>query len=119
MQHRPPRIPRPDRIRQPRPPFAWLDCRLLLEQRLAELTPVDMALYLFWALAANRDGVSYYHLENIARRLGHLDVAEVARARDHLETLGLIAFEPFTTHDLNGYTQVLELPSRQTATRQR
>ena len=74
-----------------------------------------MSLYLFLALAANRDGVSYYHLANTAIRLGHLDLPEVARARDHLEDLGLIAFEPFTPHDLEGYTQVLELPARAAA----
>ena len=112
MTRRPPRIPAPDRIRSLRAPYAWIDCRLLLEHRLPELTPADMALYLFLVLAADRQGVSYYHLENIAKRLGDLDWGEVHEARDHLQELGLIAFLPFSPHDPNGFYQILELPPR-------
>ncbi len=112
MSPRSPRIPAPDRIRSLHAPYAWIDCRLLLEHRIAELSPVDMALYLFLALAADRQGISYYHLESIAKRLGHIDWGALHEARDHLEEVGLIAFLPFSPHDPNGFYQVLELPPR-------
>ena len=119
MNRRPPRVPAPDRIRNLRAPFAWLDCRLLLECRLADMTSGDLALYLFLALAADRQGVSYYHLETIAKHLGHIDWSELHEARDHLQELGLLAFLPFGKCDPNGFYQVLELLSRSPSSRAR
>ncbi len=103
------RIPRADRIRTIPQSFAWLDHRLRLEGHLSELTPFDITVYFFLVLAADAQGISYYRLETISRYLGHLPWAKIHSARERLIERGLIAFEPFSPGEPNGFYQVLSL----------
>lgn len=102
-------IPRPDRLRRIAGSFGWVDHRLLRNGHLAWLEPVEMALYLFLVLAADRNGVSYYRLEKISRHLGFLDWGELFGARRRLIELELIGFAPFSGQDRDGFYQVLSL----------
>ncbi|MHC4481418.1 MAG: hypothetical protein ACYS1C_10695 [Planctomycetota bacterium] len=86
--------------------FAWIDHRLLREGYLAVMGHQEQALYLFLALAADRNGVSFYRKERICDCLG-LDDAQFQVARDRLVDLGLIAFQPYTILSPNGFYQVL------------
>jgi len=103
------RIPRPDRIRNIPESFAWVDHRLRRDGHLAELTPFDITVYFFLVLAADAQGISYYRLETISRFLGHLPWAKIHSARERLIERGLIAFEPFSPGEPNGFYQVLSL----------
>ncbi len=70
----------------------------------------EIALYLFLILAADRNGVSYYRKELIAKILG-ISEEDFHHARDRLLDKRLIAFCPFRPGDVNGYCQVLPLDS--------
>lgn len=112
---RPVVVPRPDRVRGVPRSFGWVDHRLLRDGHLAWLSPTDIALYLFLVLAADRQGVSFYRLESIARELGHLDWSALGRAQRRLIELDLIAYQPRGPHAPDGTFQVLPLdglPSR-------
>jgi hypothetical protein len=100
------RIPQPQRVRKIEKSFAWIDHRLLREGYLAVMSHQEQSLYLFLALAADRNGVSFYRKEKICQCLG-LDDAQFHVARDRLVDLGLIAFEPYTVLSPNGFYQVL------------
>lgn len=100
------RIPQPARVRKIERSFAWIDHRLLREGYLHVMSHPDQALYLFLALAADRNGVSFYRREKICECLG-LDDGEFHVARDRLVDLGLIAFEPYTVLSPNGFYQLL------------
>lgn len=102
-------IPRPDRLRKINHSFGWVDHRLLQDDHLFWLAPHDMAVYLFLTLAADRNGVSFYRIETIAKRLGHLDWGQIHSARQNLIAADLVAFQPFSQHDPNGFYQVLAL----------
>src|SRR5512147_120276 len=100
------RVPQPDRVRRIAGSFAWIDHRLLRNGYLAAMTHPDQALYLFLALAADRQGVSFYRKEKICDLLG-LDFGEFEVARDRLINLRLVAFEPYSVVSPNGHYQVL------------
>ena len=106
---RPTVIPRPDRVRSIRGSFSWLDHRLIREGHLDKLTREEFSLYAFLVLVGDRKGVSFYGLEKICRDLDEMDWGDFHRARKRLIECGLIAFQPFRTHDPNGFYQVLPL----------
>jgi hypothetical protein len=104
-----PIVPAPDRIRKIRGSFAWLDHRLLRDRHLEQLTLVDLGVYVFLVLAADRSGCSFYRKDVISKRLGiDWDAFEGAKAR--LLERGYIAFRPFSPGDVDGFYQVLPLP---------
>jgi len=100
------RIPQPQSVRKIEHSFAWVDHRLLRNGFLEVMTHQDQGLYLFYALAADRYGVSFYRKEKICDALG-LDWGPFEIARDRLITLNLIAFEPYSALTPNGFVQVL------------
>jgi len=104
-------IPQPQRVRRIEKSFAWIDHRLLRNGFLEVMTHEDQALYLFLALAADRQGVSFYRKEKICDVLG-LDFGPFEVARDRLLHLGLIAFQPYSAFTPNGFYQVLPVDGR-------
>ena len=99
-------VVQPHRVRKIERSFAWIDHRLLRSGYLAAMTHQDQSLYLFLALVADRNGVSFYRKEKICDQLG-LDFGQFEVARDRLIDLKLIAFEPYSALTPNGYYQVL------------
>ena len=99
-------IPQPQRMRRIAGSFAWIDHQLLRNGYLAVMTHQEHSLYLFLALAADRNGVSFYRQEKICDQLG-LDAQAFAVARDRLIELGLLAFEPYSVTSPNGFYQLL------------
>ena len=106
-----PIVPDPVHVRRIEGSFAWLDHRLLRDGVIERLTPMDIAVYVFLVLAADRDGVSFYRGDVIARRLG-IECHQFYEAKARLLERGLIAFRPFSPRDRDGFYQVLPLPSR-------
>ncbi len=99
-------IPQPQRVRRIERSFAWIDHRLLRNGYLQVMTHQDQSLYLFLALAADRQGVSFYRKEKICDAAG-LDWGQFEVARARLIGLKLMAFEPYSAHTPNGFYQVL------------
>jgi len=106
-----PKPPRPDAIRQPQSGFGWLDARLLRDRWLAELGPDAIAVLAFLALAADRDGVSYYARDRIAVETG-LDIPRLDHALDLLLDADLIARRPWRKGRRDGVWQILPVPKR-------
>jgi hypothetical protein len=81
--------------------FAWIDHRLRSGGFLEKLTPEETALYLFLALAADREGLSCWRLDRIEREVP-FDVAVLARrveeVKSPLPSLGLRAPIVATIH---------------------
>jgi hypothetical protein len=92
----------PERKRILKPPFAWIDRRVLFGGFLAELTPSENLLYFFLVLAADRDGLSFYSYDKICQLLS-LDVDTYIEARHGLMAKGLLAFD-------GQFFQLLALP---------
>ena len=101
-------VPQPQRLRRIEGSFAWIDHRLLRNGFLPIMTHQDQSLYLFLALAADRNGVSFYRQEKIADVLG-LDTGQLHIARDRLLDLQLIAFQPYNAASPNGFHQLLPI----------
>jgi hypothetical protein len=101
-------IPQPKRVRRIEPgrSFAWIDHRLLRGGFVPVMTHEEQSLYLFLALAADRNGVSFYRKEKICDVLD-LDFSPFEIARDRLIEMGLIAFKPYSALSVNGHYQVL------------
>lgn len=103
------RLPRPDAPRKFPRAFGWVDVELLRSGWLSRLTPEDALVYLFLCLAADRDGVSFYRVDRIARLVA-VDERTIINARHRLCEFGLVAFEPFAPGRLDGFWQVLPVP---------
>lgn len=103
-------VPCPERVRTLEgTAFGWLDARLWTEQWLEVLTAEDVALYAFLVLVADRQGVSWWRRDRMAKALGwHLE--EVDRALGRLAHRGLVAYRPFGPHAADGFHQVLAVP---------
>ena len=99
-------LPQPQRMRRIEKSFAWIDHRLLRHGFLPVMTHEDQSLYLFLALAADRNGVSFYRKEKICECLG-LDFQQFEVAKDRLISMMLIAFQPYSVLSPNGFFQVL------------
>jgi hypothetical protein len=100
------RIPQPQRLRRIQHSFAWIDHRLLRSGFVQTMSHQDQSLYLFLALAADRNGVSFYRKEKICGILG-LDFGEFEVARDRLLDMGLLAFQSYSALSVNGFYQLL------------
>ena len=70
------------------------------------MTSQELSLYLFLALAADRNGVSFYRQERISDILG-LDAQAFTVARDRLVELGLLLFDSYSITSPNGFYQLL------------
>ena len=103
-------VPRPDRVRSlDRVAFGWLDARLRHEGWFGSMTPQALAVYAFLCVVADRNGVSFYRRERIARELG-LDGAETTASLARLRELDLVAYTPFRRGAADGFHQVMSLP---------
>ncbi len=101
----------PQRSRRPPRSFGWIDHRLRSDGFLDGMSPEEMGLYLFLALAADKDGLSCWRLDTIARDMPCFDVAALKRARDGLVRQELVAFRPWGPKSIDGSYQVLSLPT--------
>ena len=98
----------PELRRQLAPPFAWLDRRFLFDDYLGRSSPKENLLYLFLALAADRDGLSFYSYDRICQLL-KFTVDDYIEAREGLLGKELIAFD-------GRQFQLLALPRRDVIT---
>ncbi len=95
----------PERIRCIDGGFSFIPHRFLLEGFLASLNQKELLLYLFLALASDRNGLSFYCYDNICTLL-QLNLDEYIAARNALIEKDLIAFD-------GTLFQVLSLPQKQ------
>jgi len=72
--------------------FSWIDQRLVFEGHLARCDVQAAALYLFLLTVADAQGLSYWGDARVMRMLS-TTTARLARAREDLVQLGLIAYE--------------------------
>lgn len=100
----------PERLRRIPRSFAWLDHRLRADGLLAQLTPDQLSLYCFLALAADAHGLSCWRLDRIERELP-LDVCALQQARAGLLRADLIAFRPWHAQCPDGSYQLLSVPA--------
>lgn len=83
----------PDRVRKiGGQSFAFIPHRLLRDGFVAAMNHEELLLYFFFALAADRHGISFYHYDRICSLL-MLDMDDYLRARDGLIRKDLIAFD--------------------------
>jgi len=83
--------------------FSFIPHRFLKGGFLKLLSVEEILLYLFYVLASDRNGVSFYRDEKIPEQLG-IEMEGLETARKGLLDKGLIAYR-------KPYTQVLSLPS--------
>ncbi len=84
--------------------FAFLPHRFLRHGFLASLRPDELRLYLLLVLAADRNGLSFYHYDSICSLL-EMPLENYLRARNALITKDLVAFD-------GTRFQVLSLPAQ-------
>ncbi len=72
--------------------FAYLPHRFLREGFLASLAPDELRLYVLLVLAADRNGLSFYHYDSICSLL-EITLETYIRARNGLIDKDLIAFD--------------------------
>jgi hypothetical protein len=89
-------------------PFGWLDARLLQDDWLSRLGSDAVATLVLLALAADRQGSSWYGRDRMARVLG-LSREALDRALARLVALGLVAHRPWSTYTPDGVWQLLPL----------
>jgi hypothetical protein len=95
----------PDRVRSTAGKgFAFLPHRFLREGFFASLAPDQLRLYLLLVLAADRNGLSFYHYDSICSLL-EIPLESYLRARNALINKDLIAFD-------GSRFQVLSLPDK-------
>jgi len=91
-----------DRVRQINGGFSFIPHRFLTDGFLGSLNQMELLLYFFLILVADKNGLSYYSYEKICQFLD-MNLDEYLEARDGLLMKDLIAFD-------NTVFQVLELP---------
>ena len=84
--------------------FAFVPHRFLREGFFASLRPDELRLYVLLVLAADRNGVSFYHYDSLCSLL-EIPLESYLRARNALIAKDLIAFD-------GTRFQVLSLPER-------
>lgn len=94
----------PRRVRKIRGSFGFIPHRFLRDGFLSSLKKNEIVLYLFWILAADRYGVSYYGDVRICKEL-NLSPSDLQTARESLMQKELISFQA-------PHVQVLELPTQ-------
>jgi hypothetical protein len=92
------------RIRRINGGFSFIPHRFLTDGFLASLQQPELLLYVFFVLAADRYGLSYYSYDRICSLL-QLSTEQYITARDGLIKKDLIAFD-------GTLFQVLELPQK-------
>ena len=98
---------RPGRVRSPAgQSFAFLPHRFLRSGFFASLPPEQLRLYLFLVLAADRNGISFYHYDSICSLL-ECTLEDYVATRNALIRKDLIAFD-------GSRFQVLSLPDHPT-----
>jgi hypothetical protein len=80
------------RLRRIPAQFSWIDQRLVFEGHLGRCDAHAAALYLLLVIVADAQGLSYWGDARVMRMLS-TTVARLARAREDLLRLGLIAYE--------------------------
>jgi hypothetical protein len=93
-------------VRRPAGPFGWLDVRLLRDGWLGRLGPEPTAVLVILALAADRQGNSWYGRDRMALALGITREA-LDRALARLLDLGLVAHRPWCPGSPDGVWQLL------------
>jgi hypothetical protein len=104
-----PQPPHPDLVRRPSGGFGWLEQRLLLDGWLRELGPKATAVLVLLALAADRNGASFFGRLRMAGALG-LSCEDVDLALGRLTELGLVAHRPWRAGTRDGVWQLLGVP---------
>ena len=99
-----PQPPQPDRRRQIRGSFSWIDHRFLREGFDQGLTRLEKLLYFVLVAVSNQDGVSFYSDARLAELLDIRFPHELDGARKELVMRDLIAYE-------GRIYQVLDLPA--------
>ena len=94
----------PDRIRQIRGSFAFIEHRLLRDGFWEGLNHYELLLYLFLVIVGDRKGMSYYSYDKICIFL-KISVDDYIAARNSLIEKDLIAFD-------GKFFQVLSLPDK-------
>jgi len=94
----------PDRIRQIRGSFAFIEHRLLRDGFWEGLNHYELLLYLFLVIVGDRRGMSYYSYDKICILL-KISVDDYIAARNSLIKKDLIAFD-------GKFFQVLSLPDK-------
>ena len=92
----------PERLRQVPQQFSWVDQALVQQHFIDRCEPRSAALYLFLITVSDAQGLSYYGVTTLARRL-RLSDEQFAAARQQLIDLELIAYR-------SPLYQVLALP---------
>lgn len=105
---RPLRVLVPGRVRHLVPSFAWIDRRLRQYGLLRSMTSDELGLYVFLALAADRDGLSCWRLDRMERELPS-DVGPLVRARAGLLDKDLLGFAPWSRRSTDGTYQLLSV----------
>jgi hypothetical protein len=82
----------PERIRKIPKQFSWLDQRLVREHYIDRCSHQAAALYLFLAVVADAQGLSYYADRTLIKRL-NMDAHSLLQAHQELEHIGLIAYQ--------------------------
>jgi hypothetical protein len=96
---------RPERVRRIGPDgFAFVPNRFLGDGFFAALDPAERELYFLLVLAADRNGVSFYHYDSICSLL-QMDLETYLHARNTLIERDIIAFD-------GTRFQVLSLPEQ-------
>ncbi len=108
----------PAAVRRPPRSFAWIDTRLRSSGFLDCMEPAEVGLYLFLALAADRQGLSCWRLERVERQMPCFDLHALRKARDGLARLKLLAYRSWSPHDIDGSYQLLALPTLPASPRQ-
>jgi hypothetical protein len=88
--HRAP--PRPERVRRIEPGFAFIPNRFLHAGFLASLSHAERSLYVFFVLAGDRNGVSFYSYDRICSTL-EITPDDYVVVRNSLIDKDLIAFD--------------------------
>jgi len=99
----------PDRVRQISASFAWIDHRLRSGGFLQRMSSDEAGLYLFLALAADRQGLSCWRLDRIERELLCVDIPSLREARAGLIRMNLLAYRPWFPKALDGSYQLLSI----------
>ena len=96
---------RPERVRRIGPDgFAFVPNRFLREGLFAALRPAERELYFLLVLAADRQGLSFYHYDSLCSLL-QMDLDTYLHARNALIARDLIAYD-------GTRFQVLSLPEQ-------
>ncbi len=101
----------PERVRQVPRSFAWIDTRLRSEGFLELMRPAEIGMYLFMALAADKQGLSCWRMDRIERALPCFKLASLQQARQELVRLKLLAYKPWHHNAVDGCYQLLAVPA--------